>query len=445
MNQALLQYYRCPENFADFEPTGKLSEGSGFSQFAEDALCLGLFEGTSIQLPFDPSEVIENLRRERYLGLRCAGKENISQRTLRSAYYLARPALPVSVRKHLQRLRLRGWEKRPFPSWPVDRTVENIVEKLLVLSLKAHTTKRIPFIWFWPDGAPSAAVMTHDVEEQPGQTFCSQLMDLDDSAGIKASFQIVPEERYPVPPSFLDSIRARGFEINVHDLNHDCRLFVDRRIFLQRVQKINRYGKEFGAAGFRSGALYRNLDWFGELDFAYDMLVPNVAHLDPQPGGCCTVMPYFLHDILEIPVTTTQDYTLFHIFDDYSINLWKRQIELIMDKHGLISFIVHPDYIHTAREQSVYEELLRYLICLREEKDVWIATPGEVNRWWRARSQMKLVRRGSNWEIQGRETERARLAFAVLDGDGLSYEITGAYPGPSHAQGTASQPKRFLQ
>ena len=68
--------------------------------------------------------------------------------------------------------------------------------------------------------------------------------------------------------------------------------------------------------------------WYDDLKFSYDMSVPNVAHLDPQRGGCCTVMPYFLGDILEIPVTTVQDYTLFSILDDYSIDLWKRQIEI---------------------------------------------------------------------------------------------------------------------
>jgi NAD/NADP transhydrogenase alpha subunit len=42
-------------------------------------------------------------------------------------------------------------------------------------------------------------------------------MDIDESHGIKASFQIVSEERYPVTPEFLDQLRARGFEVCVHD------------------------------------------------------------------------------------------------------------------------------------------------------------------------------------------------------------------------------------
>jgi hypothetical protein len=57
---------------------------------------------------------------------------------------------------------------------------------------------------------------------------------------------------------------------------------------------------------------------------------------------------------------------------------------------------------------------------------IWAALPGDVDRWWRARSQMKLVSRGDEWEIVGPEKERARLAYAVLDGGRLVYELAGA-------------------
>jgi len=194
--------------------------------------------------------------------------------------------------------------------------------RLLLVSLQAQAIQRIPFIWFWPEGSPSCAIVTHDVEELAGRDFCTTLMDLNDSAGIKSSFQIVPEERYPVPESFLDEIRQRGFEVNIHDLNHDGNLYREREIFLQRAQRINQYGKKFRAVGFRSGALYRNADWYGALDFSYDLSVPNVGHLEAQQGGCCTVMPFFVGNTLQLPLTTTQDYSLFNILKSYSINLW---------------------------------------------------------------------------------------------------------------------------
>ncbi len=123
-------------------------------------------------------------------------------------------------------------------------------------------------------------------------------------------------------------------------------------------------------------------------------------------------MPYFLGNILELPVTTTQDYTLFNILNDYSLRLWQQQIDLIMQKHGLMSFIAHPDYIATSRERGIYEELLGHLVQLRENKGVWTTTPGEVNRWWRQRAEMRLVEDGDSWRIEGSGKERARIAYA---------------------------------
>jgi hypothetical protein len=202
-------------------------------------------------------------------------------------------------------------------------------------------------------------------------------------------------------------------------------LYRTREQFLERAAKINAYGKEYGADGFRAGVLYRKQLWYEALDFAYDMSVPNVAHLDPQRGGCCTVMPYFVGNILELPVTTTQDYTLFNILEEYSTALWKRQIELIMERHGLMSFIVHPDYIGATRERGIYEELLGHLVRLREQNGIWITLPGQVNRWWRQRAKMRLVENGDGWRIEGDGAERARIAYAREKEGRLFFTLQG--------------------
>lgn len=392
-NDALVEQYRCPEGI-----------GSA-----------------------DVSERVDALRLEKYLSNGSARGTGPGDTSLvRTAYYLVRPLLPVRVRKHLQRLQLAGWENIPFPRWPVDRTVEETVEAELAAVLHSGSVNSVPFIWFWPHGAPSCAIMTHDVETAQGRDFCGRLMDINDSVAIKSSFQLIPEKRYEVADSFLDSLRDRGFEINVHDLNHDGHLFRDRKEFLQRAARITQHQERFRASGFRSAVLYRNLDWYDALTFRYDMSVPNVAHLDPQRGGCCTVRPYFIGDVLELPLTTTQDYSLFHILNDYSIDLWKRQIALITEKHGVISFNVHPDYIIDTRAQQVYRMLLDELARMRADGKIWTALPGAVDRWWRERARMTLARRGDRWEIQGPGSERARVAHATLDGNRVVYQLEAA-------------------
>lgn len=401
MRDAFRDFYRCPEDAASFA-----------------------LEASSIQLPFELNDLVDDLRLERYVPQPDRG---ITRRAVRNGYYFLRPLLSIAVRRRLQKIFFRGWDRVPFPRWPVDTTVEQIFEKLLVLALDARQVDSIPFIWFWPEGASSCVMMTHDVETEAGVRSCSNLMDIDEAHSIPSSFQIVPEDRYKATQEWVDGIRQRGFEINVQDLNHDGRLFNNHHSFLARAKSINQYVRAYRAKGFRAAVMYRNPDWYDALDVCYDMSIPNIAHLEPQRGGCCTVFPYFIGGILELPLTTTQDYSLFHILDDYSIELWKRQIALIQEKHGLISFIVHPDYIVTERARNTYLALLDHLAQMRQGDDIWMALPGEIDQWWRDRSQMQLVKDGDQWVIRGRGSDRARLAFASLENGRLTYTIANTW------------------
>ena len=444
MNEYVAQYYRCPERYIKFNLAGSLSQEKGYFRFGNEWLCHGqLATGTPsatpngklcdvightstnngvTYLPFDITEVVDNLRFELY-SKNSRIDESFLDSIQNKTYYLLRPLLPDGVRKPLQKARLSNWKTLRFPQWPVDRSVDLLFEELLLLSLRSQRLERIPFIWFWPDGATSCAVMTHDVETTVGHEFCATVMDLDDAYGIKASISIVPEVRYEVTAKYVDSIWKRGFEVCVQDLNHDGHLFKDREEYLVRVKKINAYGTQYGATGFRSAVLYRNQMWFDQLKFSYDMSVPNVAHLEPQRGGCCTVMPYFVGDLLELPVTTTQDYALFNYLNEYSIDLWRRQIDIIMEQHGLVSFIVHPDYITKPREWNVYKSLLAHLAQLRGEKKLWIPLSGEVDRWWRQRAKMTLVEDQHGIRIEGEGSERARVAYASEVNGKLVYTV----------------------
>ena len=442
-SKLLNTYYRFPNShLVPLASSGSLSEHKGYFRFGDNTTCYGrLSDGLAsrsqnldlddvlslvkmddnrVRLPFDADEVVDNLLRERYTA-HFREQGSLWNELIRKAYYLIRPCLGVPVRRHLQKMHLRGWDHISFPAWPVDTTVDRIHKSLLALSLQATNLDEVPFIWFWPQNYSSCLIMTHDVEDPDGKDFCPALMDLDESAGLHSSFQVVPENRYPVSQSFLDSIKSRGFEVNVHDLKHDGRLYADRAEFLRRAKSINHYVREFGAEGFRSGILYRNADWYDVFDFRYDMSIPNVAHLDPQRGGCCTVMPYFIGNVVELPLTCTQDYTLFQILSDYSIDLWKRQIGTIRQNHGLISFIVHPDYVIEKRARATYKALLEYLVHLRADGTIWSALPREVANWWRQRSQMELIYENGRWRVEGPGSERARIAYAKLSGNQVTY------------------------
>jgi hypothetical protein len=438
-SRAFLDYFRCPGHFVRLRVASGTALSRGYFRFGS-AICYGdiaaplaanscngtlfdalpevrLHSSGEICLPFDPDEVVKNLRLERYVG------RPGSELFLQNIYYFLRPILPLAVRKRLQRMVFRRRLKNMFPSWPVDCSVEQIFEQLMALALQSSGVNEIPFIWFWPKGRQSALMMTHDVEGQKGADHCDLLMDLDDFYAIKAAFQLIPEGGYKSFDGLVSRIRARGFELNIHDLDHDGRLYEHEGLFVERAARINAYGRQYGMNGFRSGSMHRKQEWFDKLDFQYDMSVPTVSHVEPQKGGCCTVSPYFVDNILELPLTTVQDHGMFYVLSDRSLDLWWRQIEIILTHHGLISFIVHPDYVIEAAEREQYRKLLEYIAKLRKSHSVWVALPGEINSWWRERSQLQLVPRGDSWEVVGQGSERARLAFAAFADGRVTYRF----------------------
>lgn len=413
----LLEHFRCPLNLLEFRNHGGSLFGALDVFFASgsDPGSRGILIPAR---PIDDKQVIDNLRFERY----CQHKK--LDRIFCSTYYLFRSMLPLSIRKLIHQAVFRKRQKT-FPNWPLDYTVELILEFWMEKAIEACGLSEMPFIWFWPDGHGAAFMMTHDIEEEAGVGLCRMLMDLDDSAEVPAAFQVIPEGRYGKVEELITEIRARGFEVNLHDLDHDGRLYEHLHLFEKRAKKINMYAERYGTDGFRAGSMHRNQDWLKLLKVQYDMSVPNVARLEPQSGGCCTVTPYFVGNILELPLTTVQDHALFYILKERSINLWKEQIEGICSHHGLISFIVHPDYIVNERERHMYRELLEHISSVRSTRAIWVALPGEVNKWWRQRSQMQLVETPRGWKVEGEGSERARIAYAHLVDGKLTYRIDG--------------------
>ena len=50
-----------------------------------------------------------------------------------------------------------------------------------------------------------------------------------------------------------------------------------------------------------------------------------------------------------------------------------------------------------------------------------LALPREVDIWWRERAAMSLECKDGNWSVQGKGSERARVAFATLENGKMQY------------------------
>lgn len=87
-------------------------------------------------------------------------------------------------------------------------------------------------------------MLLHDVDTAKGRDRCYPLMDLEESKGLRSSFNFVPE-RYETSPEIRHDLLQRGFEVGIHGLKHDGRLFISRKGFRDQALRINNYLKEW--------------------------------------------------------------------------------------------------------------------------------------------------------------------------------------------------------
>jgi len=282
----------------------------------------------------------------------------------------------------------------------------------------------------WPDGKQFAFVITHDIEGPDGLAKCRQLMELEMKLGFRSSFNFIPEGDYAVPRDLIDELKSNGFEVGVHDLHHDGKLYHSRVEFTRHATRINHYLKEWGAIGFRSGFMLRNLEWLHDLDVAYDASTFDTDPFEPQPDGVGTIFPFWVERVrsaecgvrnnnrphpgplpqervtptlnsqlstlnnprsgyVELPYTLPQDSTLFLLFRERHPDIWFQKLDWIARQGGMALIPVHPDYLNfnpitvngCDYPAGHYKDFLEY-IAQKYKGQFWQALPREVARYW---------------------------------------------------------------
>jgi glycosyltransferase involved in cell wall biosynthesis len=294
-------------------------------------------------------------------------------------YYGVKPLLPAVMRRGI-----RGWFTR--------RKRENVGH---VWPILPGSDARPPDWRGWPHGKKFAVVLTHDVEEQGGVDQCRQLMETEMRHGFRSSFNFVPEGNYKVSKELRDELTRNGFEVGIHDLQHDGKLYSDRQAFAQKARRINTYLKDWNAVGFRSGFMLHNLDWLHDLDIAYDASTFDTDPFEPQPDCAGTIFPFWKEapdgrGYVELPYTLPQDSTLFLLLGEKSPDVWLKKIDWIAERGGMVMLIVHPDYLDFGRNGTKtaaipirhYETMLKHL---REKHGdtFWQPLARDLAGWYR--------------------------------------------------------------
>jgi len=301
-------------------------------------------------------------------------------------YYRLKPFIPYRLRMALRSRRAARLRETTKDIWPI-----------------LPGSERPPEGWTgWPEGKKFAFVLTHDVEGPEGLARCRELMDVEEELGFRSSFNFIPAGSYRVSSALREEMARRGFEVGVHDHKHDGFLFLSSSGFMRSAHEINRYIKEWGASGFRSGFMLGNLDWIHLLDIKYDASTFDTDPFEPKGEGGGNIFPFWVtrpHDdslqsrppgYVELPYTLVQDSTLFLQLKEQTTDIWKAKLDWIAEHGGMALLNTHPDYMAMQGKVRVgcefpvalYADFLRHV---REKYggSYWHARPVEVAEWYR--------------------------------------------------------------
>ena len=297
-------------------------------------------------------------------------------------YYWIKPSLPEAVRLKMRRWWAHRTRERCNGEWPI-----------------LESAGVAPAGWKgWPEARQKfALVLTHDVEGERGLQRVKQLAELEMSMGFRSAFNFIPEGPYRVPKDLRDWLVERGFEVGVHDHRHDGHLYRSRAHFMASAKRINLYLKEWNAVGFRSGFMFHNLKWIHDLDISYDASTFDTDPFEPQHDRAGTIFPFWVNGnngdgYMELPYTLVQDSTLFVMLGEKSCDVWKRKVDWIASRGGMVLLNVHPDYVALDGEEpeigefpvEYYKDFLDWVNQTYREQ-YWQSLPREVADFCRKR------------------------------------------------------------
>ena len=308
-------------------------------------------------------------------------------------YYRFKPYLPWRLRMGLRRVIARRKREAFKDVWPIN-----------------ETAGRAPEHWRgWPEGKKFALVLTHDVESSAGLAKCRRLMELEYRLGFRSSFNFIPEGEYKVPSGLRQELLSNGFEVGVHDLRHDGKLYWRRNDFGKSARSINRYLEEWNASGFRAAFMLHDRERLHHLNIEYDASTFDTDPFEPEPDGANTIFPFWISDgngggYVELPYTLPQDSTLFLVLDEKSPEIWKTKLDWLVARGGMALLNVHPDYIGFTNKLDIaeypverYEEFLRYVQSVYS-RVYWNPLPREMANWYKTNYRPSKISHPSRLE-----------------------------------------------
>lgn len=315
--------------------------------------------------------------------------------------------VPVNIRNFLMGMirndktrKDKNDKKLPeFPHYPIEKSVE-LIRHLFLKSLEIKTDKKVPCAQFWPGSKKCCFIATHDMETESSFKNIGKIREIEKRHCIMSSWNVL-SKRYKIGHAeikMLKGLKNEGCEIGIHGYNHDGKLpYISKEKMKKRILHALKRFEEFGCTSFRSPQLQRSEDFLHELSsyFECDSSVPDTDFMSAfaAKSGCCTVFPFFIGNMAEIPITLDQDFRLIytHKYNTEQIfNNWKEKADFICQLGGVINILTHPDdyLIGNDKYLSGYEKFLNYMAKKYEDGKVYHDTISHVARWWKERDKI---------------------------------------------------------
>jgi peptidoglycan/xylan/chitin deacetylase (PgdA/CDA1 family) len=216
------------------------------------------------------------------------------------------------------------------------------------------------------------------VDTRRGAELIPAFAALERGLGVRSTF-FVCSHHYPLDYDALGKLAAEGFEIASHGYNHDNRDgFLAEPEREARLREIRRsLGARVPLAGFRAPSLARTPALYASLarHFAWDSSVPDVDLEDE--GGCATVLPFRIGELVEIPVTLPLESSLLYRGTSATriFELWSDKLDWIRRVGGVATAVLHTEP-HLGGHPELRACYARWLGTLGS--DLWVTTPSEL-------------------------------------------------------------------
>ena len=321
-----------------------------------------------LNLDLDINDTIDCILAERYLKSKRPWTSYLPFH-----YHLVPGSIRVLIAQWLTGLHSLKRQRVNFPNWPEDITVD-----LLKRTIRGKLSQIK-----WPEEKKYAVCLTHDIDTNKGFKPAEKFLHLEAEFGVKSCWFVVLKN-VEFGGRFFHEVLKGENEVACHGDNHDESLpYLSQSEICSRLEKYRNTIKEYNMKGFRSPSLLRTPTLLRAISefFEYDSTFPDteISARPPYRSGCCSIFPYRLGKLMELPLTLPQDSTCVFLkkTPEEILKLWLNKLSWIKEMGGLATLNIHPDS-HFGMKGKIFDIYRSFLEIVTKDTKAWVITPAEV-------------------------------------------------------------------